>query len=187
MSKKLMIMGIACIACAAVLVFYTQISQNKAQENAVALVGELYQSMPPVTEGFLEEQGENAMPMSEINGENFVGVLEVPIYGARLPIGSSWDKSKVSQYPCRFWGSAYDGSLIIGGSDHQGQFDFIESISLGDEVSFTDMGGVRYPYTVIEIERTKDVSAEYLRTGEEKLVFFARNSYGFDYIVVRCE
>ena len=86
----------------------------------------------------------------------------------------------------RFSGSMYSGSLIIGGSDNPGQLDFMKLITGGDTVYLTDMTGGRYSYTVTEILKTTDVSHDNLAAGDAALVLFVRNTYGFDYTVVRC-
>lgn len=166
---------------------HMQMNLGKIEEQRSVYVESIQQGMPEVYDAFLEERSDAAMPVAEVEGENFVGLLEVPAYGVKLPVGSSWDVKKVEEFPCRYWGSIYDGSLIIGGTDSEAQLDFWEKISIGDVVCFTDVTGARYSFTVSWVERTEDVSTEYLEASEAKITLFARNSLGFDYIVVRCE
>lgn len=126
------------------------------------------------------------MPMTEVDGLNFAGIIELPAYEALLPVYGTWDKNKVSDFPCRYMGSMYDGSLIIGGSDNVGQFDFMKVITDGDFVYVTDMTGARYAYVVTEIKKSKDASTDNLISKNADLVLFARNTYAFDYTIVRC-
>ena len=38
-------------------------------------------------------------------------------------------------------GSVYDGTLIVGGRSADGNFDFIDQLDAGEELTFTDMTG----------------------------------------------
>ena len=183
----LLICGVCLLVCAIGIFSYMQITQNRANQQAKMYIEQLKQSMPEVTDSFVEERNDSNMSMMEIDGENFVGILEVPAYGTELPVGSSWQKGKTAEYPCRYWGSVFDNNLIIGGSDYPGQFDFMEKISMGDTVYITDVTGARVSYTVSWIEKTEEVSKEYLENKNEGLTLFSRSPYGFDYTVVRCK
>ena len=146
----------------------------------------LYSLMPEPYDSFPDNRTSPAMPMVEIDGRNYIGILEIPAYGTSLPIGSQWDSGTVSEYPCRYLGSTYDSSLIIGGSDNKGQLDFVKKISNEDLITVTDTTGQRFTYKVTDIRRTKDVSTENLTSKEADLVLFARNTYSLDYTVIRC-
>lgn len=45
-------------------------------------------------------------------------------------------------------GSVYDGTLIVGGRSEDGNFDFIDQLDAGEELTFTDMTGRVFRYTV---------------------------------------
>lgn len=187
LANGLLICGVFLILGGIGAFLYMQISQNKANQQMITYVEQLQQIMPEITEAFAEDRIDTEMPMMEVDGENFVGLLEIPDFGKAFPIGSEWADSAIKKYPCRYWGSLYDGSLIIGGSNSRGQMEFMEAVSIGDTIQVTDMMGQRYSYTVFWIEKANDVSTEYLETGDAKLTIFAGNPYGLDYTVVRCE
>ncbi len=191
MSKKLnrlvLIVGILLIAAALCLLIFSRTGQKNAADEAAALVAQIRELLPQVQDSIPDERADNAMPMLEINGKNLIGILEVPAYQAQLPLGAEWDVSEVASFPCRYMGSVYENSLIVGGSDNEGQLDFMQTITGGDIVKITDVTGRRYTYVVTRIEKTSDVSTENLRTDEADLTLFARNSYGWDYTVVRCD
>jgi len=180
----LLISGILMVLCSLGIFLYMQIQQNRADEQTQVYLQQMQKSMPEVKDAFIDERNNKDMPVLEVAGNDFVGILEVPLYEVSFPIGSRWQEGELIDYPCRFWGSVYDGSMIIGGSERKGQMAFMKDISIGDEVFVTDMTGARYLYTVSWIEKTKDVSIEYLEN--DGLTIFARNPYGFDYTVVRC-
>ena len=126
------------------------------------------------------------MAAMEVDGMDFVGIVDIPAYGRELPVYGHWEAGKVSSFPCRYTGSIYDGSLIIGGSDNAGQFDFMKLITVSDPVHITDMTGARYSYTVTDIRITRDVSTGSLRGQNADLVLFARNTATLDYTLVLC-
>lgn len=192
MKKKLfanilLVCGILLVLGAMGIFLNMQCTQKKADRQIGGYVEQLKESMPEITDAFAEERQDVSMSMMEIDGNDFVGILEVPFCGIEFPIGSSWEKKQLIQYPCRYWGSAYDGSLVIGGSDRKGQFDFMDEISIGDCIYFTDMTGAKYSYVVSWVERVKEVPTQYLENENVGLTIFVRNQYGFDYTVVRCE
>ena len=182
----LICVGIALIMVAVGLVLFSHFGGKMAQTNAKEIVSKMYSLMPNVKNGAPDNRSNVTMPMLEIDGEDFVGIIEVPNFSKTLPIYSKWNASKVTKYPCRYMGSMYDGSLIIGGCDNDGQFDFVKEISNGDTVLVTDTTGLRFKYTVTDINRTKDVSTENLTSQEADLILFARNTYSLDYTVIYC-
>ncbi|MBR5774277.1 MAG: hypothetical protein IKY44_05415 [Clostridia bacterium] len=178
--------GIALIVCAVGLFAYSQIRTRIAKSRAKEIVAQLYSLMPEVTSGAPDDRSDPTMPMLQIDGQDFVGIVEIPTYSKALPIYGKWDASRVSKYPCRYLGSVYSDTLIIGGSDNDGQLDFVKEISNGDNIHITDTTGIRYKYVVFDINRTKDVSTQYLTKTDARLVLFARNTYSLDYTVIYC-
>lgn len=190
-SKKLtsvfMIFGIILIVLSVTAVLVSEISKNNSIKNTEVIVSELRSLMPETVDCVPDDRINTVMPILQVKKDDFVGIIEVPLFGTELPLCDEWNGTRVSQYPCRYMGSTYDNSLIIGGSDNKGQFDFIKKISNGDIVSVTDATGQRFSYTVTDIRKTKDVSTENLTSKDCDLVLFARNSFAFDYTVVRCD
>lgn len=190
MSKKISLLltvtGILLIILSAGLVFFSAHSQNTAIKENERFVSVLYSLMPEVADGVIDDRVNKDMPLLQVDGTDFAGIIEVPTYNRTLPIRASWDKSKVSSLPCRYSGSIYDKNLIIGGSDNSGQFDFMKQITVSDTVFITDVTGARFTYQVTDIKLTRDVSSESLEVTDADLIFFARNTYSLDYTVVIC-
>ncbi len=187
LTNAILIFGIALILLSLGLLIGSRIFDRIAADNARNLVVQLRQLMPPVSDAAPDDRVNMKMASMEVDGGNFCGILEIPAYNADLPVCSVWDSGSLSSYPCRFTGSIYDGSLIIGGSDSQGQFDFMQQITGGDVVYLTDMTGGRYRCTVTDAYRTDDVSREHLTSLDADLVLFARNTYSLDYTLVLCK
>ena len=187
LTRILLILGSALLLGAIVLFALTLILPPIRAEKAGELVETLHGLMPAVADGVPDVRSDPTMSTVEVDGENFCGIIEIPAYSRKLPVHADWDAGKVTHYPCRYTGSIYQDGLIIGGSDNNGQLDFMKQIANGDTVYFTDMTGLRCSYTVTSILRTDDVSTSNLTDSEADLTLFVRNSYGLDYIVVRCE
>ena len=185
-SKICWALGCILIAASLGLVLYFQIRTNQSRENAARLTEIIQSLLPPETVGIMDDYTAMEMPILQIEGQDFCGLVEIPAYGVTLPVYDTWDTTKISAYPCRFWGSAYDGSLIIGGADQAGQFDFLDRIDNGAVVTFTDVTGAEFSYTVDVVERYDSLPAEVLVEGNPGLTLFVRDAYQLHYILLRC-
>ncbi len=186
LNKILACVGILLIIVAVVMVAVSRISINSNIQNAKEIVDSLKSLMPETTTGVKDERVNAAMACIEIKETDFSGILEIPQFETILPICNSWDKDEVDKYPHRYYGSVYDGSMVIGGSDNKGQMDFIKEIDMGALIYITDTLGARFTYEVQWVEHTKDVSTSNLCSDEYDLTLFARNTYGFEYTLIRC-
>ncbi len=182
-----LLLGVLLIIIAMVLLIMTQMSQKQAAYDSKEIVTQLRTMMPEVHDEVPDDRVNMMMPAMTLDGISFCGIIELPIYNTELPIRQSWDKTAALYVPCKYLGSLYDGSLIIGGSDKHGQFDFMQQITKGDCVYITDMVGGKYSYTVSVVKKSSNVSTDYLKSMDADLVLFARNTYSLDYTVVLCK
>ena len=120
----------------------------------------------------------------EIDGIDVIGLLELPGRGIKLPVSAEWDSSEQSFRPARFMGSVYDGTLIVGGRSADGNFDFIDQLDAGEELTFTDMTGRVFRYTVHKIRHADNARAETLADSESALTLFVKKNGAF--LIVRC-
>lgn len=140
--------------------------------------------MPPIQNAAPQARMDNRMPVLSAAGKDFVALIEFPAYDAELPVCNNWGSP--NRYPCRFAGSVYDGSLVIGSTDRSGQMDFAEFLNVGDAVYLTDMTGSRYMYRITDIRIFDHADREVLCNGEGALTFFVKNTMGFHYRIIRC-
>lgn len=164
----------------------TTLQTNAAASAAAELSAQLEDAMPPRSAGLMDSYTNMEMPALSLDGQDFIGTVAVPAFQVVLPIASAWDTGKVSSFPCRFWGTVYDGSLILGGADQTGQFDFLDQIQNDDSVLVTDMTGAQFSYRVSEIHRADSAQAAVLLDDSSDLTLFARNARSLEYIIVRC-
>lgn len=133
--------------------------------------------------GLIEERSDNAMPAYDIDGTDFIGLLELPRLGVKLPIAAEWSKAAFAFRPARYSGSVYDGTLVVGGKYESGNFDFADKTDVGDKVEFTDMCGRVYSFTVKKISHADGIDADTLDGSD--LTLFVKKSGG--YLIIRCD
>ena len=179
-------LGISLVLVSAVLLLGSEWMAIRNRSALQELAARIIAGLPQISEGDPENYSDPAMPVLQLEGKDFAGLLQVPSFGIDLPIGSDWDRGAVSRYPCRFWGSVYDHSLIVGGSGQKGQFDFCGKLDLEERILVTDLTGARFSYEVFRIDRRSRADMETFRESEGDLILFARDGNSRDYIIVRC-
>jgi len=185
-AKVVFALGCVLILCSLALLAVSQLRVKRGQEIAAKVVETMETILPERREGLSDTYRNMEMPALEIDGEDYVALLEIPAFGVRLPVSGSWEKAKVTSCPCRFWGTVYDGSLIVGGYDQPGQFDCFDRIQDGTAVTVTDMTGAEFSYAVERIERSDSAEAEKLMDSAADLTLFVRDAYLLEYIILRC-
>ena len=125
------------------------------------------------------------MPVMEVDGRDYVCLLEVPGLAVTLPVCDDWEVRHQVGNPCRYWGSCYNGSLIIGGG-RMAQMEFCGRLDLGDRILVTDLQGREFPYRVTSILRADELTFQRLKEGEEPLTLFARDGSSRRHIIVKC-
>lgn len=183
--KLCIFVGAGVLAVAFILLAIWQWNIKASREQSQKYVQLLGTLMPEPQAAVPEERRDNTMSVLSVEGTDFVGILEMPRYGSSLPICADWGAT--SKYPCRFYGSIYDGTLQIGATSQQGQYDFYRKISVGDRVFFTDMEGNRYALEVTDLRYEKEADQTTLHRENAVMTLFIKNLYAFEYLVVYCD
>lgn len=142
--------------------------------------------IPSREAGIKEDRSNNEMPCVSYDGQDFVALLSVPENSINLPIRASWNTGYIKKVPCRFDGNPYDGSLVIGGCDSEGQFDFVSTLDNGDLITITDMTGTEFTYTVSVVRHSDDARAETLMDKNYDLTLFTKDTQMGNWLLVRC-
>ena len=183
--KSLIIIGSCLLVASIVLLCVWQWNIHTYEQKAREYVKVIKELVPQSQENVPAERRDNAMSTLDIDGIDFVGILEIPQHESILPVGADWGNS--SKYPCRFSGSVYDRTICIGATSQKGQYDFYRDISVGDNVLFTDMEGNRYSYAVTDICYENNADQTTLQQKEASLTLFIKNVYAFEYIIIYCD
>lgn len=127
------------------------------------------------------------IPVKNINGENFVGIISIPVIGINLPVMAKCDLNNLKVSPCVYEGTPYKNDLIIAGHDYRTHFGPINDLVRGDIVTFKDIDGNVFEYEVMytEIIDEKDIDA--MSSGDWDLTLFTCTYSGTTRVTVRCK
>lgn len=127
------------------------------------------------------------MPVAQVEGEEIIGVLEVPRTGLVLPILSTWDYDKLKRFPCYYHGSIYRKDAVFCSHDYPFQFGGLTELEEGDTARFIDCAGNIFTYRFQEQEylQPTDVEDMVFKDGWDLTLFtcayngLARYAYRF--------
>ena len=126
------------------------------------------------------------MPVKEVDGGKYIGVLEIPTLNLSLPVASQWSYPALRKSPCRYDGTAYKGNFIVSAHNYVSHFGNLKSLNEGDQVSFTDMDGNVFRYTVAALEVIMPEDIEGMKSGDWDLTMFTCTYGGQQRVTVRC-
>lgn len=200
----LITIGLLLMAAALCLGLYNLQENRRAEEHANDTVEQLVALMPTEpsrvaeTEPVSTDPGEQeipdyvldpgrAMPVQNIYGYNYIGMLEIPALGLLLPVMEEWDYTRLQIAPCRYSGSPYMGNLVIAAHNYPSHFGNLHTLSEGDEITFTDMDRNVFTYQVVAIEALQPTAVEDMTAGEFDLSLFTCTVGGNSRVTVRCD
>lgn len=143
--------------------------------------GILIQSVPKVESLPVPE-----MPVTEVNGREYVGTVELPTIDRTLPVLNGWDSELLQIAPCRYAGSAYTGDLILMAHNYDSHFGRLKNLRIGDPVTFRDMAGNSFFYEVAVLETLKPEDTQQMEEGDWDLTLFTCTVGGKTRVTVRC-
>lgn len=126
------------------------------------------------------------MPVTEIDGNAYIGLLEIPSQDLSLPVMADWDYEKLKIAPCRYSGSYYQNNLVIAGHNYARHFSPIKWLETGSDVYFTTVEGNVYHYTVDSVENLNPQAVEAMKSGNWDLTLFTCTTGGESRCAVRC-
>lgn len=127
------------------------------------------------------------MPTETVDGQIYIGVVEVPSLELSLPVISEWSYPRLKKAPCRFVGSVYSRDIVICGHNYERHFGRLKDLSIGDEVRFTDVEGNVFFYSVCAMEQLEKKAVEEMMTGDWDLTLFTCTKGGLTRVTVRCK
>lgn len=195
--------GLLLVAAALFLTGYNLYGEHRAFRSVKQVVvrldeffpAEAAESTPSVSTGEMEEieipdyvlNPNMEMPVTNIDGQDYVGLLSIPVLDLELPVISQWSYPRLKIAPCRYGGSAYTGDLIIAGHNYKSHFGSLKNLKQGDTVSFTDMDGNVFTYEVAVLETLAPTAIEEMECGDWDLTLFTCTLGGSYRMTVRCE
>lgn len=130
---------------------------------------------------------EMEMPTVEMDGEMYIGTVEIPELGLVLPVMSEWSYPRLKKAPCRFSGSAYMDDLIVIAHNYVSHFGNLKKLRPGATVRFVDMTGNVFCYEVAETEILQPDQIEALQGTDYPLTLLTCTLGGETRVTVRCD
>ena len=130
---------------------------------------------------------EGEMPTVELNGYDYIGVLEVASLQLSLPVMDQWDYEGLKISPCRFAGNLYTDDLVICAHNYAHHFTPLKTVPLGTEIRFTDAEGTVFTYAVASFDTVGPNDVERMIHGDWDLTLFTCNTNGQTRCAIRCD
>ena len=198
----LIVLGLLLLAGAAGLTIYNILDGQRAAEESAEIVEQLDEELPDELEE--PDDAQNTlqrlegtvpeMPTQQVENYQYIGELEIPSQGLRLPVMAEWDYARLKISPCRFTGSYLTDDMVICAHNFAKHFSPIKTIAIGAEVNFISVGGVLYSYTVSNRETVKPTHVAQMIENDQNsdseedwdLTLFTCNTGGQTRCAVRC-
>ena len=193
----LMMAGLLLVAAALCLCGYNIYDSQRAGETARQAAQALQAALPEEETETLSLPGEEMIPDYVLNpgmdmphvivdGEAYIGLLEIPALGLTLPVMEEWSYPRLQLAPCRYSGSVYAGNMVVVAHNYRAHFGRLTELSPGDMVYFTDVDGHRFAYTMEAREVVAPTSARELKESGWALVLFTCTADGRSRTAVYC-
>jgi sortase A len=186
-SKKgvpLIILGVLLIISALAYTGYNYYVTYRAGKISQSIVEQIDKKTDSGSDYEINEKME--MPVIEIDGNYYVGIIEIPSLDLKLPVMSSWSYANLSISPCRFSGSIYSSDMVIAGHNYITHFGKLRNLNIGDEVKFTDSDGNEFIYEVKDLEILPPTAVEEMTDSGWELTLFTCTVGAKTRLAVRC-
>ena len=126
------------------------------------------------------------MPVAEIDGQLYVGVLSIPAINYEVPVLSECTLALLRLGACRFYGATYSNDLVICAHNYNRLYSALARLKPGDLVWFTDMDGLTWTYEVAELETLGPNMVDEMNHSGYDLTFFTCTYGGQARLTLRC-
>lgn len=151
------IIGLLLLLAAGGLTYRNVSESNQAGEESEQIAEDLVDAIrerreadkagKPKEEQVLPEE-QRQMPVEELDGKLYLGILDIPDLGLSLPVMAEWDYPSLRRAPCRFTGSYYENNMVVCAHNYARHFGPVRSAAIGTEVYFTNVEGERFSYVI---------------------------------------
>lgn len=127
------------------------------------------------------------MPVSHYDGQDYIGVLEIPAIDLKISVISKWSYPGLKIAPCRYVGSAYTNDMVISAHNYDSHFGKLNKLYEGAAVIFTDVDGNVFNYRVGMKETLGPYDVEDMVDSGWNLSLFTCTPGGANRVTIRCE
>lgn len=137
--------------------------------------------------GGLPAPPELDMPTVRSGAYDYIGYLDFPGYGLTMPVAATWSFPALEISPCRHAGSVYNDNLVVAGHNYNTHFGVLFELQLGDIVTFTDVDGNAFTYTVRELTSVSPDDSDAVMNRGYALTLYTCNWDTTERVTVFCE
>ena len=171
--------GAVLILSALLLLLYNRREDARAGQEAESLLANVEEAIQAQANESItapatapETSSDPEMPVVALEGYEYVGYIEIPTLGLKLPVMAQWDYDRLKIAPCRQFGSSRTDDLVIAAHNYESHFGRLKELVRGDTVTFTDMEGIINTYSVEKIETLKPESVDAVENSGYDLVLY---------------
>ena len=188
--------GAVLILSALLLLIYNRCEDVRAGQEAESLlasveaaisVQEMATPNKPESTEALSPPLDPEMPVVTLDGYEYVGYVEIPTLGLKLPVMAEWDYTRLRIAPCRQFGSSRTDNLVIAAHNYDTHFGKLKELSKGDTVIFTDMEGIVSTYCVEKLETLSPDAVDTVLNSGYDLVLYTCTKGGKTRVTVFCD
>lgn len=136
-------------------------------------------------EGGTGEQGTD-IPTVTVGAYEYAGYLCIPALGLELPVMAQWSYPRLKAAPCRYYGTAREGNLVIAAHNYPRHFGRLSKLSQGAEITYTDAEGTVWRYEVETTDVLAPEAVEEMTEAGYALTLFTCTYGGASRVTVRC-
>lgn len=181
----LTIIGLLLLAAAFSLAIYNVWDAHRANKEAQNVLEQLENL---IGDGSRDFDPNHEMPSIVIDGNEYIGILEVPSLRLSLPVMKDWSYQKLKISPCRYSGSYNTDNLVVAGHNYARHFSPIKWIDIDSDVYFINVEGNVIHYTVTNVETLKPTQVKDMIKDDKDwdLTLFTCTTGGQTRCAVRC-
>ena len=119
------------------------------------------------------------LPAPEVTGDPWagyevIGVVGLPDLGLSLPVLADYTQDLLAVAPCRYTDdlALEPGQLVVAGHNYRTHFGRLEELAPGSRITWQNLDGVTYTYTVTEVTEIDAGDREALEQGDWDLTLF---------------
>ena len=181
------VVGIVLVVAALAVLSYNLLTSGQTGLDAADVLSRVERQMPEERSVYAGQAQGGRMPMVQVDGNSYVGVLEFPRFDVRLPVLAAYTDDAAALAPGVYAGSVYGRTCVIAGSNAAAIFGDLTRFSTGDEVVFTDVNGQEFHYRVATFETFSNGEVADIATPSDDwdLTLFSSSFSGQNQVVVR--
>ena len=119
------------------------------------------------------------LPAPEVTGDPWagyevIGVVALPDLGLSLPVLADYTQDLLAVAPCRYTDdlALEPGQLVVAGHNYRTHFGRLGELASGSRITWQNLDGVTYTYTVTEVTEIDAGDREALEQGDWDLTLF---------------